>query len=245
MAALFARLLTLIGRNRTAALLSTPLLIAACQTVPQPAGDTAALPEPVRGEVLLPAEARRYSVDAQSTELRLLVYRDGPLARFGHNHVILGRVSGEILAGDTVASSGFRLEIPVASFLMDPPAARAEEGEEFAAEVSEAARRATRENMLGKDGLDVAQHPLIRMASIGLVGPVWNPTVTARVTLRGVARDLRFPAAVFLDRDMLTVVAAFRIRQTDFGIQPFSALNGGLLTRDALDIRMRVVARRE
>jgi polyisoprenoid-binding protein YceI len=227
-----------------AALLFPLLLSAACQTVPPRASETAVLPEPVRGEAVLPAEARRYSVDPQASEVRVLVYRDGPLARFGHNHVIVGRVQGEMRAGDTTAASGFQLEVPVDSFVMDPPAMRAEEGEEFAAEVSEPARRATRENMLGKDGLDVAQHALIRIGSIALVGPVWNPTVTARVTLHGVVRDLRFPAAVFLDGDMLTVVASFRIRQTDFGIQPFSALNGGLLTRDALDIRLRLIARR-
>jgi hypothetical protein len=41
------------------------------------------------------------------------------------------------------------------------------------------------------------------------------------------------------------VVASFRFKQTDFGIKPFSALNGGLLVRDALDVRVRVIARRD
>jgi len=41
------------------------------------------------------------------------------------------------------------------------------------------------------------------------------------------------------------VVASFRIHQSEFGIEPFSALNGGLRVRDALDIRIRLVARRE
>jgi polyisoprenoid-binding protein YceI len=219
-----------------------PLLLAACVTLPP--GDTAVLPEGVRVEATLPANAPRFTVDPQASEIRLLVYRDGPLARFGHNHVIVGHVQGEILAGDTALASGFRLEIPVNSFVLDPPAARAEEGEDFIAEVSDPARRATRENMLGKDGLDEVQHPLIRIASISLIGPGWNPLVTARVTLRGATRDLRFPAAVFRQGDTLTVVANFRIRQTEFGIAPFSALNGGLLTRDAIEIRIRLVARR-
>ena len=72
----------------------------------------------------------------------------------------------------------------------------------------------------------------------------WAPTVTARVTLRGTTRDLTFPAAVIRAGDGLVVIAGFPIRQTDFGIQPFSALNGGLRVRDALDVRVRVVARR-
>jgi polyisoprenoid-binding protein YceI len=75
--------------------------------------------------------------------------------------------------------------------------------------------------------LDAAKHAHIRIESISLVGPDWNPTVTARVTLRGVTRDLRFPVAVFRQGDVLTVIANFRLRQSDFAIAPFSTLNGG------------------
>ena len=200
---------------------------------------------PSPAPVTVPSAAPRYAVDPQASEIRLLIYRDGPLARFGHNHVIVGRVQGEIRAGETAAGSGFRLEIPAQSLAVDPPAARAEEGEEFVAQVSEPARRGTRENMLGADVLDVVHHPLIRIESVALTGPPWAPTVSARVTLRGTTRDLSFPAAVVRQGDGLVVIASFPIRQSDFGIQPFSALNGGLRVRDALDARLRVVARRE
>src|SRR5947208_13040426 len=191
--------------TRTLLLLFPLLLAAACQTLAPP-GETAVLAEPVRAEVNIPAAAPRYSVAPQASEIRLLVYRDGPLARFGHNHVVVGRVHGEIRAGDTAAASGFRLEIPVDSFAVDPPAARAEEGDEFAAQVSEPARRDTRENMLGAEMLDAAKHPLIRVESIALVGPQWGPTVTARVTLRGVTRDLRC-ACAWLRQDVARGVA--------------------------------------
>lgn len=222
-----------------------PLLwIAACQTVPPP-GDTAVLAQPAKARMVAGAGSARYTVDPRASEVRLLVYRDGALARFGHNHVVVGRVQGEIRAGDSAAASGFRLEIPVESFAVDPPEARAEEGEEFAAPVSEPARRDTRENMLGSRMLDAASQPLIRIESIALAGPDWAPMVTARLTLRNVSRDLRFAAAVFRQDDVLTVVASFRINQSDFGVEPFSALNGGLRVRDSLDARVRLVARRD
>lgn len=221
-----------------------PLLaVAACQTLPPPA-DTAVLAEPVAAEITVFPDAPRFIVDAQASEIRLLVYRDGPLARFGHNHVFVGRVAGEVHAGEAAARSAFRLEIPVESFIVDPSAARAEEGEEFAAEVSEQARRGTRENLLGGEVLDAGKYPLIRITSVTLAGPRWNPTVTARVTLRGETRDVRFAAAVFQSGDALEVIAGFRVRQSDFGIKPFAALGGGLLVRDAMDIRMRILARR-
>src|SRR5260370_42498858 len=41
-----------------------------------------------------PAGAAAYSIDSAQSELRLLVHRAGPLARLGHNHVILNRAIG-------------------------------------------------------------------------------------------------------------------------------------------------------
>lgn len=207
--------------------LMVALLPAACQTAPPP--DATA----------------RYAVDTQASEIRLLMYRDGPLARFGHNHVIVGRIQGEIRAGDSAAASGFRLEVPAESLAVDPAGARAEEGEDFAAEVPEPARRETREYMLGSRMLDAASHPLIRIESIALAGPEWAPMVTARLTLRGETRDLRFAAAVFRRDDTLAAVASFWIIQSELGIEPFSTPDGGLRAGDALYVRVRVVARRD
>jgi len=219
------------------------LLLTACQAVPPPR-DSAVVSGAVSAEVVIPADAPRFVVDPEASEIRLLVYRAGPLARFGHNHVISGRVHGEIRAGGRAAESGFRLEIPVESFVVDPPQARAEEGSEFTAEVSEQARQATRDNMLGKDVLDAASRPFIEISSVALTGPRWNPTVLARATLHGVTRDLQFSAAVVQEGDVLTVVARFAVRQSDFGVEPFTAFGGGLQVRDTIDIRMHVVARR-
>jgi len=219
------------------------LLLAACQAMPPPA-DTAVIAGPVAAGATFPSNAPRFLVDPEASEIRLLVYRAGPLARFGHNHTITGPVRGEIRAGESVADSGFRLEIPVDSFIVDATAARAEEGEEFAAEVSEQARQATRNNMLGKDVLDSASLPLIKVNSVALFGPRWNPTVLAQATLHGTTRDLRFPAAVVQQGDLLTVIASFRVRQSDFDLTPFAALGGGLQVRDVIDIRLRLVARR-
>jgi polyisoprenoid-binding protein YceI len=202
------------------------------------------LAEGAPGEAHVPAGALRYVVDTQAAEIRMLVYRDGPLARFGHNHVIVGRVEGELHAGENAAASAFRLEVPVAGFEVDPPRARADEGADFESQVSDAAREGTRANMLGKDVLDAANHPFVRIESVMLAGPDWNPTVTARVTLRGTTRDFRFPAAVFRQGDTLAVIASFKLSQSAFGITPFAALNGGLLVRDVLDVRIRLVARR-
>jgi hypothetical protein len=222
-----------------------PLLaLVACQATP-PAEHTAAPAQGARVEARLPVGAQRYAVQSAQSEIRLLVYRAGPLARFGHDHVIVGPMRGDIWAGQTSEQSGFLLEIPVEALSVDPVAARAEEGAEFAAQVSAEARQGTREHMLGEGVLDAQRYPVIRVESVSLSGPRWNPSVVARVTLRGTTRELKFPAAVVEHGDRLTVIASFSLQQSDFGIEPYSALGGGLRVADEVRVGIRLEARRE
>jgi polyisoprenoid-binding protein YceI len=216
------------------------LALSACQALPPAMTAPAVAPPAVAPESL---SGKRYIVDPQASEIRLLVYRDGPMARVAHNHVISGKVRGEIYVSDVAAASGFRIEIPVESFAVDAPALRAEEGEEFSASVSDQARKGTRDNMLGKDVLDAAHYPTILIESGTLLGPRWNPDVTAHITVRGKTSELEFPAAVFEQPGSLTVIAAFRVLQSDLGITPYSILGGAVRVRDAIDIRIRLVAR--
>lgn len=226
------------GRSAILAVLCA-IALSACQTLPSAGTATVAAPASVTASL----NGKRYIVDPQSSEIRLLVYRDGPMARVGHNHVIVGRVRGEFRVSDTAAVSGFSIEIPVESLQADAPALRAEEGNEFAATVSDQARKGTRDNMLGEDVLDAAHFPLIRIESDKLLGPRWNPNVNARITVRGKTSALKFPAAVFEQPGSLTVIAAFRILQSELGMKPYSILGGALTVRDAIDVRVRLVAR--
>ena len=215
------------------------LVLTACQTTPPDETSSAAAPAGAATAQV----GKRYIVDSQASELRLLVYRDGPMARFGHNHVMTGQVRGELSVSDSAAASGFQIEIPVASLEVDVPAARAEEGAEFAAPVSEQARKGTRDNMLGADVLDADHFALIRIESDALLGPRWNPGVTAHITVRGNTSEVKFPAAVFEQPGVLTVIASFQVRQSDLGLKPFSVLGGAIRVGDSMDIRVRLVAR--
>jgi hypothetical protein len=83
-----------------------------------------------------------YRVDEGQSELRVLVYRAGPLARFGHNHVVVNRaLGGAVNLGDGAAE--FRLNVPVAGFVVDDAQARREEGADFVAEVPDEAKSGT------------------------------------------------------------------------------------------------------
>jgi len=218
-------------------------LIAGCQTT-APVVSATAVEEGEAGAASVPSDALHYEVLPAQSEVRVLVYRAGALAKFGHNHVVTGPIEGDLYRAAELPMSGFRLKIPVGDFDVDMPAARAEEGEDFPGALSDQARAGTKTNMLSETQLAAAEHPYIAVESIALSGPRWNPDVRARVQIRDAARTIHFPAAVFEDGDRLVVIANFTINLTDFAIEPFSALGGGLQVADSLVIRVRVTAQR-
>ncbi len=225
-------------------LLAFMLLAVSCVVREAPVQQGAVLPELLPGAPLM-SDAVALAVDPEESRLILRVYRAGPLARFGHNHVITGPVHGEIRAGSGVQDSAFHLEIPVETLTVDDPAARAAEGEPFAGVLSAEARAGTRRNLLGAEVLDAASHPRIIIDAMRIEGSRQSPEVTARVVLRGERRDVRFPAEVVEADGRFIVNAAFRILQSDFGMRRFSVLGGGLSVADEIDVRLRLVAAAE
>jgi hypothetical protein len=88
------------GRARAGIALTALALLAACA----PAGRAPPPAERVQPGAPAAAAGSRFRIDAARSELRILVYRAGPLARLGHNHVLRVRdLQGEnaILIGES------------------------------------------------------------------------------------------------------------------------------------------------
>ena len=214
------------------------LLLAACRSLPP-----APAPGTPPGEIHPAPGAIAYAVNPARSELRVLVYRAGALAAFGHNHVLLNRqLRGTIYWHAEPAQTRFSLQLPVAAFTVDEPAARAEEGDAFASQPDAEAIAGTRANLLGPAVLDAAHYPLITIRSIAIQGPAWQADVTAAITLHGVTRQISVPVAVFKQAASLTASGGFSLKQSDFGIAPFSILGGAIQVQDEIRVRFRLQA---
>ena len=66
------------------------LALAACGA-PRARQGTPQSPDASAGRPELPVGGTVYHVDEAQSELRILVFRAGPLAHFGHNHVMVNR----------------------------------------------------------------------------------------------------------------------------------------------------------
>jgi polyisoprenoid-binding protein YceI len=204
-----------------------------------------AAPAPVQGaaQTTIPAGARVYDVDSVQTAISIRVYRAGPLARLGHNHVITAAdVSGVVWQGAQPASSGFELRIPVRSFVVDDARAREIAGADFAGEVPADAREGTRQNLMRPEVLDAGRYPEITVRADGLGGTWEQPLARAVVTLKGQARPIDVPLTIERSDERIVARGAFRLRQSDFGMTPFSVAGGAIQVADELDLVFEVVA---
>jgi hypothetical protein len=176
-----------------------------------------------------PPPARAPAANA-GNELRILVFRGGTAARLGHNHVL--RADG--LRVDWPAAGpglSFRLD----ALDIDPLALRQPLGSAFASAVDDEARAGTRANLL--KALDAAAHPEVVVRTLRQQGEGSQRAVEVEITLHGVARRQWLVVEIDGKRARGEVV----VRQSDFGIQPFTVLGGLLVVQDALIVQFDLV----
>lgn len=187
-----------------------------------------------------------YRVDDSRSELRILVHRAGPLARLGHNHVMVNRaLRGEVKLADS--ASGFWLEVPAAGFVVDDAQARREEGADFGSDVPEDAKSGTLRNMLSPAVLDADEFALISIRSTTVAsadGAPGSGSMTAAVTISvaGHESTLDVPFTVQTDPDQLTATGSFNVRQSQLGLTPYSLMLGALQVQDEMTIKFKIVA---
>lgn len=201
---------------------------------------------PERPAISVPAPVgfTLYRVIPAESEVRALVYRDGPMARLGHNHVLNSRsLTGDVFIGSDGGSPRFSLVLPVASFSIDEAELRAEEGEEFPGTVDRDAIAGTRENLLSEVLLDGARFPEIRLTSRAVTGARPDHAVTVAVEVKGQSRELEVPVVVDVRPDGLLVTGQFTVTHGQLGLTPFTVMGGLLSVRDEIRLRIRIVAR--
>lgn len=174
-------------------------------------------------------------VNIQQSLLVLEVRRAGAFARFGHDHVVSSHdVTGFVSPMDGRAD----LSIPLEKLVIDEAALRAEAG--LSTQPTQDDIDGTRRNMLNKV-LNVSQFPF---ALIHIESKDVEAALIVTINLHGISRSFKVPAEIQTTADGLVVSGKMHFNQSDFGIVPFSILNGAIQVQDRLDLRFRIVADR-
>lgn len=215
-------------------------MLAACAAHQGRPGGTP-LPQASPWPAVLRVPGKTYGINQAQSELRVLVYRAGPLARLGHNHVMVNRSlhgAAKVAGG----ASGFWLSVPAGSFVVDDLQARREEGADFAADVPDDAKAGTLEHMLSPAVLDAGQFPDIAVS--GIAGPAGGRQMTATVTVRiaGHESSVEAPFTLDIESGRLTAAGSLELRQSALGLTPYSLMLGALQVQDALTVKFKIVA---
>jgi polyisoprenoid-binding protein YceI len=218
-----------------------PVLAAACLSGTQTV-IAQAVPAPQTTAATSDAGATRYAIDSAQSDVRILVYKGGAMARLGHNHVVSSKnVTGTVSIHEDLARSQIEIHMPTASLIVDDAKARSLEGPEFSAAVDQDARDGTKKNLLREEVLDGAKYPEIVLRSVGVSGTQAKPRLSMQITIKGVQREIPVDAAVAVTGDRLTATGEFAIKQTDFKMKPFSVAMGAIKVEDQLKIKFSIV----
>ncbi|MBX5463655.1 MAG: YceI family protein [Steroidobacteraceae bacterium] len=183
-------------------------------------------------------------MDSTLSLLTVRVYRGGPLARAGHNHVIASHdLTGVVYVPDDVWRTTFDIRLPVEALTVDEDDLRAQEGPDFPVGVPENAREGTRRNMLGPDMLEAERYPGIGLQSEGFQRVGETLVAQVRVIVRDRASSVLVPVSYDLRGDVLRVQGELPLKQTDLGLTPFTLFGGALRVQDEMKVRFRIVAR--
>jgi hypothetical protein len=219
-------------------------LAASCESsaprAPQPSSSAAesAIVADDYGALARSGDGTVYTVDAGKSRVLIYVFRGGAAAFAGHNHIVAATGFGghAFVPNKGLDRARLDLEFPLDRLQVDDPELRRTTGGAFATALSADAIAGTREHMLGVRGLDAAHYPLLRAHAIAVVGERPKPIVRLALQLHGQTHTFLIPLTVELDSDALIARGSFALRQSDFGLVPYSVMNGLLAVRDEIAI---------
>jgi hypothetical protein len=176
--------------------------------------------------------------DPQGSTVRIFAFRGGKAARLGHNHVLTAPRFRGLLYVPASGVQGVRcdLEFRLDELQIDDPALREQIGGVFGGGIAPEDIEATRSHMLGDDGLQAARFPFLHVQCLQVGGELPELAATLRIELHGKAQELTLPLQVAGLPGAATVRGAMVLRQSAFGVRPYSVFGGMLAVQDEVVI---------
>jgi hypothetical protein len=175
-----------------------------------------------------------YRLDSAGSTLDVVVRRDGPLARFGHDHVVsVPELEGYLLLEATGTGSRGDLAFRLEDLAIDTPDARSRH--QLDTTPDEKAIEGTRANLMEKV-LNAQRWPLVTVRLDHFSGQGNQFSAAVRITVDGSQSESRQPFRLDATDEGVRVEGSVVVKQTELGLEPFSTLGGGLRVADPLEI---------
>jgi hypothetical protein len=181
-----------------------------------------------------------YEVDNNLSQILVRAYRDGLMAKLGHDHIIASQdIRGYVRIHNKTENCRADFYTPLSSLDVDNERFRATEN--LDSTPSEKDIIGTKNNML--KSLEQPVFPLVKLHSSDCSSALAGAMTSVALTIHGVTQPLQLAIKIAQEEEgKLLISGAFSILQTDFSIEPFSIMNGLIKVKDRLDLRYSITA---
>lgn len=183
-----------------------------------------------------------FQVDTDMSQILVRVYRGGLMAKLGHDHIIASQnLQGYIRINKQTSECRADFFISLGNLDVDNETFRIAAKLDTTPSASDIV--GTKNNML--KSLEQAKFPFAQLHSSDCSPALSGNTTKVALTLHGVTSEL--PLEIKFKesgKDQLLVEGRFSILQTDFGIEPFSIMNGLIKVEDRLDLHYLISAKK-
>lgn len=220
--------------NRTPLFLTALLAFGASAMAQTPAATPPAAPT---------AAPVTYKLDPSKGFLYVQVYKDPDTLASGlsHDHVIRSTGYTGTVTWDPTNPGACQVEInvPVKSLQPDADDMRKKVG--YDTVLDEGQRKEVMEHIVSDTQLDASKFPNITFKSTKCEGTGASAKVTGNFTMHGVTKSITVPMNISADGTKFSAKGNFKVLQTDYGFQPFSALLGQLKNKNEMSFTIDVL----
>lgn len=183
-------------------------------------------------------QSRTYRIVTSESSLWVFVEKAGLLSAFAHNHEIgVKSWSGSVTLPDNgVAAASAQFEVDAKSLVvLDKKVSDKDRTEIF--------------NSMHREVLESEKYPRIVFRSVSITGVAksgenrYGFTLNGDLSLHGTTKRIAVPLTATVTPAEIRVSGKYRLKQTDYGIKPYSAAGGTVKVRDTVTINFSIVAR--
>lgn len=183
-------------------------------------------------------KARTYTIVPAESSFWVFVGKAGLFSALAHDHEIgVKSFSGRIVVPEAGASGGaLELDIEAKSLAV------------LDKKVSEEDRKKIFDAM-HNDVLESSKHQKITFKSVS-VGDLkqtgndsYSFTLSGDLTLHGVTKRIAVPVALMITPEQLRAAGKYTLKQTDYGIKPYSAAGGTIKVKNEVVVNFNIVAK--
>jgi polyisoprenoid-binding protein YceI len=181
-------------------------------------------------------KARVYTLDLNQSRVILTLTQEGLLSkRYPTHQVAVNNFNGKITLPRDERQTAVEFEAEAKSFVNVDKA------------MSEFERRGFHDVLQNKV-LESERFPFIKFKAVSVsdlkkTGAARSFTLNGEVHLRGVTKSVSLPVSVTLTNDQLRATGEAKLKQSDFGIEPYSGNMGLVKIGDELKVNFSIVAK--